>query len=246
MIWFGSRPSLYEIYDRSLGRRDKRRGIVSSNPATHCSSSTSSGQRHSFRILRSRWLPHPTQPSILLACFRPRLLKFGNNSNSSLVPEGTHMDLSQALPSLASLLVVVPGPMNLLRSNAATTCWPYILDLLAVFPPSEDDSAACSEKTDVVMTNYRSMGSAHICLPTIFAIVSGPAESVINPVFVSKIPSKDRTSFQHMVHALSVNIVQQSLGMYGLLRLLAAAYLHMARCGPEYAFRSRCPLLFSS
>lgn len=54
-------------------------------------------------------------------------------------------------------------------------------------------------------------------------MVSGLAESVINPVFVSKVRSKERTSFQHMVHALSVNIVQQSLGMYELLRLLAAA-----------------------
>lgn len=163
MVSFGSRLSLYEIYDRSLGKRDKRRGIVSSNPATHCSSSTCSGQRHSFRILRSRWLPHPTQPSILLACFRPRPPNFTNNSNSSLVPEGTHMVLSQALSFLASLLVVVPGHMNLLRTNAATTCWSYILDLLAVFPPSEYDSAACSQKTDVVMTNYRSMASA-LCL----------------------------------------------------------------------------------
>jgi len=70
------------------------------------------------------------------------------------------MDLSQVLPSLASLLVVMLGHVNLLRTNAATTCGSYILDLLAVFPPSEYDSAACSKKTGVVMTNDRSMGSA--------------------------------------------------------------------------------------
>jgi hypothetical protein len=81
-LQFGSRHDFVwvsavalRIYDRSLGKRDKRQGIVSNNPATHCSSSSCSGQRHSFRILRSRYAPTPRvakQPHCLLPTSTPK------------------------------------------------------------------------------------------------------------------------------------------------------------------------------